>query len=183
MAERARGQRQRAVLFLEGLYLDILDTRRGCRAGRGHAGAASLGAVVVLDVHLAILVLFLSLLLALFLFLLVLVFPLVVLLVVLLLFLDGGLPAPALRSRLALAVRVVLTAVFALGLVYFALIVRTFASYGEREMGWRRSWLATGHPGLGERARERRRLEEEERERERDDYERRRGAGSQVGNV
>ena len=61
----------------------------------------------------------------------------------------------------ALAVRVVITAVFALGLVYFVMILRTFASYGEREAGWRRSWLATGNPGVGERARERRRHEEE----------------------
>ncbi|EKM58945.1 uncharacterized protein PHACADRAFT_25094 [Phanerochaete carnosa HHB-10118-sp] len=66
----------------------------------------------------------------------------------------------------ALAVRIVLTAVFTLGLVYFVMALRTFASYGEREAGWRRSWLATRHPRMGERARERRRPEED-RDRER----------------
>ena len=80
---------------------------------------------------------------------------------------------PPLEPGEALAVRVVLTAVFALGLVYFVMIVRTFASYGERETGWRRSWLATGHPGLGERARERRRQEEERERGRRQERERR----------
>lgn len=74
-------------------------------------------------------------------------------------------PADGMRTPLtpgqALAVRIVITAVFALGLVYFVLIVRTFASYGEREAGWRRSWLASGSVGLAERVRERRRQEEE----------------------
>lgn len=73
---------------------------------------------------------------------------------------------PPLSPGQAVAVRTVITAVFALGLIYFVMIVRTFASWGERETGWRRSWLATGHPGAGHRARERRR-QEEERERER----------------
>ena len=72
---------------------------------------------------------------------------------------DGVRPQPA--PHQALGLRVVLTAVFALGLVYFILIVRTFGSYGERETGWRRSWLATGHPEAAQRARERRRQEEE----------------------
>lgn len=79
-------------------------------------------------------------------------------------------PSDGVRQQLssgeALAVRTVITVIFALGLIYFVMILRTFASYGEREAGWRRSWLATGHPGLGERARERRR-QEEERERDR----------------
>ena len=57
---------------------------------------------------------------------------------------DGVRPQPA--PHQALGLRVVLTAVFALGLVYFILIVRTFGSYGERETGWRRSWLATLPP-------------------------------------
>lgn len=76
-------------------------------------------------------------------------------------------PADGARTSLspgqALAVRIAISAVFALGLVYFVLILRTFASYGERETGWRRSWLATGgHP------RERHRHDDgRERERER----------------
>jgi hypothetical protein len=72
----------------------------------------------------------------------------------------------------ALVLRIVLTVIFALGLVYFMLILRTFSSYGERETGWRRSWLATGH-SLAERVRERRRTDDErergrQRERERE---------------
>lgn len=77
-------------------------------------------------------------------------------------------PADGVRKPLspgqALAVRTVITVIFTIGVIYFVMILRTFASYGERETGWRRSWLATGNPGLGERARERRR-QEEERER------------------
>lgn len=80
-------------------------------------------------------------------------------------------PSDGTRSPLspseALAVRIVLTTVFAVGLVFYVMILRTFASYGEREAGWRRSWLATGNRGPGERARERPRREEERGERER----------------
>lgn len=73
---------------------------------------------------------------------------------------DGTYP-PLSRGQ-ALAVRTALTVIFGLGLVYFILILRTFGTYGEREVSWRRSWLATGHPaGRGMRARERR--EEAER--------------------
>jgi len=82
---------------------------------------------------------------------------------------------PPLSPHQALVVRIVLTAVFALGLVYFVMILRTFASYGEGEAGWRRSWMANG----GERARERRR-QGEERDRDRDrDRGRRRERGQQ----
>lgn len=73
---------------------------------------------------------------------------------------------PPLSPGQALAVRIVLSTIFVLGVVYFILILRTFSSYGERETGWRRSWLATGHPAAG-RARERRR-QDDERERDRD---------------
>lgn len=76
---------------------------------------------------------------------------------------TDGTYAP-LSSGQALAVRTALTTIFGFGLVYFILILRTFATYGEREVSWRRSWLATGHPaGHGVYARERR--EEVERER------------------
>lgn len=67
---------------------------------------------------------------------------------------------PQLDPGPALALRVVLTAVFVIGLVYFVLILRTFGRYGEREAGWRRSWLATSHPRAG-RARERNRADDE----------------------
>lgn len=77
-------------------------------------------------------------------------------------------PSDGIYSQLspnqALAVRAVLTIIFGLGVVYFILILRTFGTYGEREAGWRRSWLATGRPVGGERTRDTRR-DEIERER------------------
>lgn len=73
---------------------------------------------------------------------------------------------PQLSPRAAAAVRTVLTVVFGVGVVYFVLIIRTFASYGEREAGWRRSWLATGNGERryeGERERGRRRNRDRDR--------------------
>lgn len=61
----------------------------------------------------------------------------------------------------------VLTVIFGLGVFYFVMIVRTFASYGEHEEGWRQSWLKNGGFGRAERVRERQRLAQE-RDRERD---------------
>ena len=81
---------------------------------------------------------------------------------------------PPLSPGQALAVRTVLTVIFALGFIYFVMILRTFASYGERETGWRRNWLDTRNPGPGERAARERRRQEEERERA---EERKRGIG------
>ncbi|KAF7799967.1 hypothetical protein EIP86_011210 [Pleurotus ostreatoroseus] len=76
---------------------------------------------------------------------------------------DDGRHAPLSHGQ-ALAVRTTLTVIFGLGLIYFILVLRTFGTYGEGEVSWRRSWLATGHPaGRGARVRERR--EEVERER------------------
>ncbi len=65
---------------------------------------------------------------------------------------SDGIRAP-LSPEQAVIVRTILTVIFGIGLIYFILILRTFSSYGEREAGWRRSWLATGHPTLEERAR------------------------------
>ncbi len=86
----------------------------------------------------------------------------------------GGTYKPLSRGQ-ALAVRTALTVIFGLGLVYFILILRTFGTYGEREVSWRRSWLATGHPaGRGTRVRERReeaergRMRHREHDRDRD---------------
>ena len=62
---------------------------------------------------------------------------------------------PPLTPGEALAIRTVLTVVFGVGLVFFVMILRTFASYGTREVGWRRSWLTHGQYGEAQRARER----------------------------
>lgn len=74
---------------------------------------------------------------------------------------------PPLTPGEALVVRAILTVLFGMGVVYFIMIVRTFASYGEREVGWRRSWLRHGNFGTAERVRERERRQALERDRER----------------
>lgn len=73
---------------------------------------------------------------------------------------------PPLTTREALAIRTVLTVLFGVGVVFFVMILRTFASYGTREVGWRRSWLNNGRYGEAVRTRDRNRqqvLQEEER--------------------
>ncbi|KAI0075404.1 hypothetical protein K474DRAFT_1559655, partial [Panus rudis PR-1116 ss-1] len=50
---------------------------------------------------------------------------------------------PPLSPNAALSVRAVVTVIFVLGLLYFVLIMRTFAKYSEREAG--RKWKAGGY--------------------------------------
>ncbi|KAI0092886.1 hypothetical protein BDY19DRAFT_926949 [Irpex rosettiformis] len=69
---------------------------------------------------------------------------------------------PPLTPGEALAIRTVLTVLFGVGLVFFVMILRTFASYGTREVGWRRSWLNNGQYGEAQRAREHNQQRQEE---------------------
>lgn len=66
---------------------------------------------------------------------------------------DGA--RPALTPGEALVMRTVLTVLFGVGIVFFVVILRTFASYGTDESGWRRSWLNSAQFGRARRARER----------------------------
>ncbi|CAL1701919.1 unnamed protein product [Somion occarium] len=63
---------------------------------------------------------------------------------------------PPLNPTVALAIRVVVTVIFGLGLLYFALIMRTFSTYGEREAGRRgrlggMAFKSPAFSGLGDR--------------------------------
>ncbi|KAI0683596.1 hypothetical protein BC835DRAFT_1295676, partial [Cytidiella melzeri] len=71
---------------------------------------------------------------------------------------DGA--RPPLSPGDALAIRIVLTVLFGVGIVYFVLILRTFGAYGSKEAGWRRSWLTNGQFGRAERMRERNRQQQ-----------------------
>jgi hypothetical protein len=83
---------------------------------------------------------------------------------------SSGDPEDGIRTPLtpgeALAMRTVLSVLFGVGIVFFVMILRTFASYGTGESGWRRSWLTHGQFGRAQRARDRNRqsqMQEEER--------------------